>query len=130
MEDLFQEYHQEYLKVCNLKFNIKFVDEYLTNIRWYENDTYQVDGLLKQSNQYLKFDIRFLNDFEDKKGKLIDSKSQADKVLFEDDKNWILVDTQELIKHMKAYGLKEIKLEELIKTIDWNIILPKKQCIY
>jgi hypothetical protein len=109
-----------------LKFNIKFVDEYLTNIRWYENDTYQVDGLLKQSNQYLKFDIRFLNDFEDKKGKLIDSKSQADKVLFEDDKNWILVDTQELIKHMKAYGLKEIKLEELIKTIDWNIILPKK----
>ena len=46
--------------------------------------------------------------------------------LFEDDKNWILVDTQELIKYMKAYGLKEINLEELIKNIDWNIILPKK----
>jgi hypothetical protein len=47
-------------------------------------------------------------------------------ILFEDDINWILVDTQELIKHMKAYSLKEVKLEELINNIDWNIILPKK----
>jgi hypothetical protein len=107
--------------------NIKFVNECLTNIKWHENSSYQVEGLLKQSNQYYKFDIRNLNDFpEDKKGKLINSKSQADKVLFEDDINWILVDTQELIKHMKEFNLKEVKLEELIKNIEWNIILPKK----
>jgi hypothetical protein len=103
-----------------------FVKKYLTNIHWINDKDWQVEGLLKQSNQYLKFDIRFLSDFNDKKGKLIDSKSQADKVLFEDDKNWILVDTQELIKHMKQHSLKEVKLEELIKSIDWNIILPKK----
>ena len=107
--------------------NIKFVNECLKNVIWHENSSYQVEGLLKQSNQYYKFDIRYLSDFpEDKKGKLINSKSQADKVLFEDDQNWILVDTQELIKHMKQSNLKEIKLEELIKNIDWNIILPKK----
>jgi len=107
--------------------NVKFVNECLINITWHENNTYQVEGLLEQSNQYYKFDIRFLNDFsEDKKGKLISSASKADKVLFEDDKNWILVDTQELIKHMKEHSLKEVKLEELIKNIDWNIILPKK----
>jgi hypothetical protein len=107
--------------------NVKFVNEYLINIKWHENNSYQVEGLLEQSNQYYKFDIRFLNDFpEDKKGKLISSASKADKILFEDDKNWILVDTQELIKHMKEHSLKEVKLEELIKNIDWNIILPKK----
>ena len=106
--------------------NVEFVNQYVTDIKWHENNNYQVEGLLKNSNQYLKFDIRFLKDFNDKKGKLINSKSEADKVLFEDDKNWILVDTQELIKHMKAYGLKEVKLEELIKSIEWNIILPKK----
>jgi hypothetical protein len=107
--------------------NVKFVNEYLINIKWHENNSYQVEGLLEQSNQYYKFDIRFLNDFpEDKKGKLISSASKADKVLFEDDKNWILIDTQELIKHMKEHSLKEVKLEELIKNIDWNIILPKK----
>ena len=106
--------------------NIKFVNNCLKNAIWHENNSYQVEGLLKQSNQYLKFDIRFLNDFNDKRGKLINSKSKADKILFEEDKNWILVDTQELIKHMKTCNLKEIKLEELIKSIDWNIIIPKK----
>jgi len=108
--------------------NIKFVEEYLKNVEWnIENNQWQVSGILDRiSNEYLKFDIRFLNDFNDKKGKLINSKSQADKVLFEDDENWILVDTQELIKHMKEFNLKEVKLEELIKSIEWNIILPKK----
>jgi hypothetical protein len=107
--------------------NIKFVNECLTNVTWYESNSYQVEGLLQQSNQYYKFDIRNLSDFpEDKKGKLINSQSKADKVLFEDDINWILVDTQELIKHMKEFNLKEVKLEELIKSIEWNIILPKK----
>jgi hypothetical protein len=106
--------------------NIKFVNKCLINVLWHENSSYQVEGLLQQSNQHYKFDIRYLKDFpQDKKGKLINSKSEADKVLFEDDKNWILVDTQELIKYMKAYSLKEVKLEELIKNIDWNIILPK-----
>lgn len=107
--------------------NIKFVKEYLTNIKWQNNKDWQVEGNIERlSNQYLKFNIRFLNDFNDKKGKLINSKSDADKVLFEDDQNWILVDTQELIKYMKDHSLKEVKLEELIKNIDWNIVLPKK----
>ncbi len=107
--------------------NIKFVKEYLSNVKWIDNKQWQVEGIIKKlSNQYFKFDIQFLKDFDDKKGKLINSKSKADKVLFEDDKNWILVDTQELIKYMKDHSLKEIKLEELIKNIDWNIILPKK----
>jgi hypothetical protein len=107
--------------------NISFVSKCLTDVSWYENNNYQVEGLLKQSNQYYKFDIRYLSDFpQDKIGKLIDSESQADKVLFEDNKNWILIDTKELIKYMEEHGLKEVKLEELIKNIDWNIILPKK----
>ena len=106
--------------------NIKFVNKCLINVLWHENSSYQVEGLLQQSNQHYKFDIRYLKDFpQDKKGKLINSKSEADKVLFEDDRNWILVDTQEFIKYMKANSLKEVKLEELIKNIDWNIILPK-----
>ena len=107
--------------------NLKFVKEYLTNVNWINNKDWQVEGNIKKlSNQYYKFDISFLKDFTDKKGKLVNSKSQADKVLFEDAKNWILVDTQELIKHMKEHSLKEVKLEELIKSIEWNIILPKK----
>ena len=108
--------------------NIEFVNQYLSNIKWnLDNSQWQVSGIIDRiSNEYLKFDIRFLNDFNDKKGKLINSKSQADKVLFEDDQNWILVDTQELIKYMKISDLKQINLEQLLSNIDWNIILPKK----
>ena len=107
--------------------NIEFVKQYLSNTKWNEGKDWQVEGNIKRlSNQYLKFDIRFLKDFNDKKGKLINSKSQADKVLFEDDKNWILVDTQELIKYMRISDLKQINLEQLLSNIDWNILLPKK----
>jgi hypothetical protein len=107
--------------------NVQFVKEYLTNVEWNNNNQWQVEGNIERlSNQHLKLDIRFLKDFTNKKGKLINSKSDADKVLFEDDQNWILVDTQELIKYMKDHSLKEVKLEELIKSIEWNIILPKK----
>ncbi len=107
--------------------NIKFVNEYLSNIKWNDSEDWQVEGIIKKlSNQYLKFNIQFLKDYSNKKGKLINSKSQSDKVLFENDKEWILIDTQELIKHMKQHNLKEIKLEYLLSNIDWNIILPKK----
>ena len=107
--------------------NINFVNQCLSNTTWSNEDAYQVEGLLKGSNQYYKFDIRHLSDFpQDKIGKLIDAKSNSDKILFEDDNNWILVDTQELIKYMKEHGLKEVKLEELLSKIEWNIILSKK----
>jgi hypothetical protein len=49
--------------------NIKFVKEYLTNIKWQNNKSWQVEGHIKKlSNQYYKFDIRHLSDFADKKG--------------------------------------------------------------
>lgn len=107
--------------------NIKFVNEYLSDIKWNDSEDWQVEGIIKKlSNQYLKFNIQFLKDYAHKKGKIISSKSQSDKVLFENDKEWILIDTQELIKYMKTTSLKEINLEDLLSNIDWNIILPKK----
>jgi hypothetical protein len=107
--------------------NIEFVKQYLTNIKWNNDDQWQVEGIIeKLSNQHLKFDIRFLKDFSNKQGKLINYNSQADKVLFENEKEWILIDTQELIKYVKISNLKEIKIENLLSNIDWNIILPKK----
>jgi hypothetical protein len=107
--------------------NIEFVKQYLTNVKWKDSEEWQVEGLIKKlSNQYLKFDIRFLKDFSNKQGKLINYNSKADKVLFENDKEWILIDTQELIKYVKISNLKEIKVDDLLSNIDWNIILPKK----
>jgi hypothetical protein len=107
--------------------NVKFVNEYLENIKWSNEEDWQVEGILKRiSNEHLKFDIRFLRDFDDKKGKLINEKSRAHKVLFENDKKWILIETFELINYMKIKKIKIINLENLMQHTDWNIILPKK----
>lgn len=106
---------------------IDFVNECLLNVKWHENDTYQVEGLLKKSNKYYKFDIRHLSDFpQNKIGKLVNSESKADKLLFEDSGNWILIDVEEFVKYMKECNLKEIRVEELLSNIDWNIVIPKK----
>lgn len=109
--------------------NTKFVEEYLTNIKWNENsnDQWQVEGLLKKlSNQYFKFDIRFLKIYDGIDGKLINSQSKADKILFEDVENWILIDAKEFIEYMKINKIKKINLIDVIDKINWNIILPKK----
>ena len=108
--------------------NIEFVNQYLSNIKWYNNKYWQVEGIIKgRSNEQLKFDIRYLKDFpEDKKGKLVNSKSPADKVLFENEKEWILIDAPGLIDYMKKLKLKEVKLEDLVSKLEWNMILPKK----
>jgi hypothetical protein len=40
--------------------NIKFVKEYLTNVKWNNNQTWQIEGNIKKlSNQYYKFDKVF-----------------------------------------------------------------------
>lgn len=113
-----------------MSININFVKEYLSNVRWNKNNNeWQVEGIIKKlSNQYLKFDISFLKNYpQDKNGKLINSKNNSDKILFENDKEWILIDTKEFIKYMSFNHIKEIKLEELIPNIEWNIFLPKKK---
>jgi hypothetical protein len=108
---------------------IKFVKDYLTNIEWNNNksEEWQVKGLLKDRlNEYLKFDIRHLSDYSnEKKGKLINDKCDSDKILFENKENWILIDTKELVEYMRRYKLNEIKIEEIINKLDWNIIFKK-----
>lgn len=108
--------------------NVEFVKKHLTNIEWNnKSEEWQVKGLLKNRlNEYLKFDIRYLSDYpNNKKGKLIKDTSDSDKVLFENKENWILVDTKELISYMRKHNLKEIKIEEIIHKLDWNIVFKK-----
>ena len=110
------------------KFSINLDNVIWATEKQKNTEHWNISGRLKKiSNQEFKFDLRHLSNFpQDKIGKLVNSESKADKVLFEDNKNWILIDTQELIKYMKEHGLKEVKLEELIDNIHWNILLPKK----
>lgn len=109
---------------------INFVNKYLSSIRWADEkekeDLWQVEGIItKHSNQVLKFDISFLKSYDLKIGKRITGHNKSDKILMENNKDWILLDTEELIQYAIKHKLKEILLEELMNKLDWNIILPK-----
>ena len=83
---------------------IDFVNKYLSFIRWAnekeQENLWQVEGIItKHSNQFLKFDISFLKSYNSKIGKRITGHNKSDKILMEKDRNWILLDTEELIQY-------------------------------
>ena len=107
-------------------------ENYLKEIRYptseeRKKEHWDIEGIPhKVSNQLLKFDIRpmFAMD-NDQSGKEILVNSKADKISFETTDSWILVDTQELIEYFKSNNSQKQHLDDLIKDLEWNIILDK-----
>jgi hypothetical protein len=105
----------------------------LNNIIWATEEQkntehWNVSGVLKKnSNQEFKFDVRpmfqMLNNQLGKKGNTL---SKADKMVFETDKDWVIIDILELHEYVKKQTSKTIQFEDLLNKLDWNIILPKK----
>jgi len=87
-----------------------------------KTELWDIEGIIKDhSNQRFKFDTRPMkNDL--KKGYF---KTKADKIVFEKNDQFIVVETEELHKYLKKNKLKEVNLEELVLELEWNIILPK-----
>ena len=83
---------------------------------------WDVQGILKnRSNESWKFDLRPLKN----NSKYGFFKTKADKMVFEDNNRYIVVDIEELHQYLKENKIKRVRLEELISKLDWNIILPK-----
>lgn len=110
---------------------------YLNDVIWptdqqKHNENWNVSGILKKnSNQHLKFDVRPMFSLPKKLlGKKMTTKNKSDKVVFETDNQWILIDTKELNNYILNLNTKEkikiIYFEELIKKLDWNIYINKK----
>lgn len=110
----------------------KRFSEYLTDIKWptlYQciNEGWNVSGIIKnRSNEHLKFDTRPMQPVIDSRVKKnVTLKSLADKVVFETQNKWLLIDTKEFYKYMEKNNKKETNIEELEKELEWNIILIK-----
>ena len=87
-----------------------------------KNQFWDVEGILKKRlNQKLKFDLRPLKN-NCKNGSF---KTKADKMVFDIENQYIIVDIKELHTYIKQHKLKKILLESLIFNLDWNIILHK-----
>ena len=106
---------------------------YLNNIIWptqdqKNNEHWNISGVLKKnSNQEFKFDVRPMFQMPNNQlGKKASTVSKADKIVFETNEDWVIIDVMELNTYIKKHKLKIVQLEDLISKLEWNIILPKK----
>jgi len=90
-------------------------------------ELWDVIGILKnKSNQKFKFDLRPIKkvkeQFIGKEGSL---DTKADKMVFETDTQWIIVDIEELHTSLKNKKEKIIYLNDILNNFEWNIIINK-----
>ena len=106
---------------------------HLNNIIWptetqKNTEHWNVSGILKKnSNQNFKFDVRpMFNMPNGQLGKNSTTTSKADKIVFETNKEWIIIDVLELNEYVRKQTSKIIQFEDLLNKLEWNIILSKK----
>ena len=59
-------------------------------------------------------------------GKKGTTASKADKIVFETDKDWVIIDVPELHEYVKKQSLKVVQFEDLLNKLEWNIHISKK----
>ena len=59
-------------------------------------------------------------------GKRGTTASKADKIVFETDKDWVIIDVPELHEYVKKQSLKVVQFEDLLNRLEWNIHISKK----
>ena len=98
---------------------------YLKNIEYpSKTESWNIAGTLK--NGFYKFDTRPTQKTKEGEiGKYSSFNTKADKMVFEDKQQWIIIDTEELHRYLKENKLKEVHLEDLLSNLEWNIVLPK-----
>lgn len=87
-----------------------------------KKECWDIEGIIKdKSNQLLKFDLRPLKN-NTKNGSF---KTKADKMVFDINDEYIVVDVEELHQHLNNKQKKVVYLNDLILDLDWNIIITK-----
>jgi|SRR5210317_2015056 len=92
--------------------------KYATNSQK-KKELWDVKGILH--NQSFKFDLRPLKN-NAKKGSF---KTKADKMVFDINDEYVVVDVEELHQHLNSKQKKVVYLNDLILELDWNIIINK-----
>ena len=92
-----------------------------------ENNHWNISGILKKnSNQKFKFDVRPMFQMPNNQlGKKGTTSSKADKIVFETDKEWVIIDVPELHEYVRKQSLTVVQFEDLLNKLEWNIHISK-----
>ncbi|MGB0897249.1 MAG: hypothetical protein ACPGRW_08000 [Flavobacteriaceae bacterium] len=106
---------------------IKRFAENLTAIEYpKEKTSWNIAGILKDKNAFYKFDVRDMQ--RESANHLFQTgrtDTKADKMVFEFINKWVIVDIEELHDLIKKEKIKEFNLDDLLKKLEWNIIVNK-----
>ena len=102
---------------------------YLTAIEYpKEKTSWNIAGIIKGQNAFYKFDVRNMTkESENRFYKTGYLNTKADKMVFEFNDQWIILDIQELNKYVKNNNIKDLELDDLVSKLEWTIFLSKKK---
>ena len=82
--------------------------------------------MLKGKNAFYRFDVREMfsmpNGIPAQSGRL---DSQAQKMVIEGEKEWLILDLEELHEYIRREKKKELYINDLISDLEWTIFLTK-----
>jgi len=100
---------------------------YLTAIEYpKEKTSWNIAGMIKGSNAFYRFDVREMFEMPDgtpaQSGRL-DTKAQ--KMVLEDEKQWLILDLEELHEYIRREKKTKVYINDLIDDLEWTIFLAK-----
>jgi hypothetical protein len=102
-------------------FYSKLKNYKLANLKQRKTELWNVEGILH--NQKFKFDTRPIQN----NNKIGNFKTKADKMVFDIEDQYIIVDIEELHQYIKENNTKDLKLNDLISKLEWTIFIPKNE---
>jgi hypothetical protein len=102
-------------------FYSKLKNYRLADLKQKKTELWDVEGILH--NQKFKFDTRPIKN----NIKIGSFKTKADKMVFDIKDQYIIIDIEELHQYIKENKNKDLKLNDLISNLEWNIFIPKNE---
>jgi hypothetical protein len=101
--------------------------KYLTEIKYpKEKTSWNIAGMIKGSNAFYRFDVREMFEMPDgtpaQSGRL---DTQAQKMVIEGEKDWLILDLEELHEYIRREKKTKVYINDLISDLEWTIFLPK-----
>jgi hypothetical protein len=106
---------------------LKRFEKYLTAIEYpKEKTSWNIAGMIKGSNAFYRFDVREMFEMSDgtlaQDGRL---NTKAQKMVLEDEKQWLILDLEELHEYIRREKKTKVYINDLIDDLEWTIFLPK-----